>query len=152
MCKGRVIIIQLVIRFSSSCCLHAWQWKGFDHICSVVCDDNWHTVVKSIGCNRTFICLVYPFSSVRPTESLASQHYTLELVILCVVSSNSDKWPHITALQQVNGQAYICNIITPQSVVTLSQLGGLHASQIPEAMPAGVLTPGRYNHAGQALG
>ena len=35
------------------------------------------------------------------------------------------------------------------------KLGGgvvLRASQIPEAMPTGVLTPGRYNHAGQALG
>ena len=40
----------------------------------------------------------------------------------------------------------------PQSVVTLSLLGGLRVSEIPEAMPAGVLTPGRYNHAGQALG
>ena len=40
---------------------------------------------------------------------------------------------------------------TPESVVTLSQLGGLCASKIPEAMPAGVLTPGRFNHAGQAL-
>ena len=30
--------------------------------------------------------------------------------------------------------------------------GGLHALQIPEAMPAGVFTPGRYNYAGQALG
>ena len=40
----------------------------------------------------------------------------------------------------------------PQSVVTLLQLGGLRALQTPEAMPAGVLTPGRFKHAGQALG
>ena len=30
-------------------------------------------------------------------------------------------------------------------------VGGLRFSQIPEAMSAGVLTPGRFNHAGQAL-
>ena len=39
----------------------------------------------------------------------------------------------------------------PQSVVTLLQLGGLRVSKTPEAMPAGVLTPGRFDHAGQAL-
>ena len=39
----------------------------------------------------------------------------------------------------------------PQSLITLSQLGGLRALQIPEAMPAGALTPGRFNHTGQAL-
>ena len=30
--------------------------------------------------------------------------------------------------------------------------GDLCALQSPEAMPAGDLTPGRYNHAGQAVG
>ena len=38
------------------------------------------------------------------------------------------------------------DMIYPQSVVTLSQFGGLHALQIPEAMPAVDLTPGRFTH------
>ena len=42
-------------------------------------------------------------------------------------------------------------LLPPQRVVTLSQWGGLRASAIPDAMPAGVSTPGRFNHAGQAL-
>ena len=29
--------------------------------------------------------------------------------------------------------------------------GGLRASVIPDVMPAGVSTPGKFNHAGQAL-
>ena len=45
--------------------------------------------------------------------------------------------------------------ISPQSVIaTLSQFGGLNALQIPEAMPAGDLTPGRFtraDHGGQVI-
>ena len=46
----------------------------------------------------------------------------------------------------------ITNQQAPPKVLLLCRSGGgLRASAIPDAMPAGVSTPGRFNHAGQAL-
>ena len=56
-------------------------------------------------------------------------------------------WP-----ENQSDNSCISLVYTPQSVVTLLQLGGLRAPETSEAMPAGVLIPGGFNHAGQALG
>ena len=69
------------------------------------------------------------------------------------VSGNTIVWSTI----HTEGQVQV--LLTPPLKVLLIcrslwwvwGVGGLCASKILEAMPAGVLTPGKFNHAGQAL-